>query len=472
VSTALNHGEIAVARAIPAVVDGLRDGTAPAVNHGAAAHTSQPASSPSASPSSANSISAAPNAWKNALTQLDAVAAHINLERRIHNRLRQPKRSLTVSVPVVMDDGSERVYTGYRVQHSLDRGPAKGGIRYSPAVDEDEVKALAMWMTWKCAVVSIPYGGAKGGVSVDVSQVSSAELERLTRRFTAEIMPIIGPEKDIPAPDMGTNAQVMAWMMDAYSSNVGYSVPGVVTGKPIAIGGSAGREEATGRGVAIVVREFARRLGMTLSGSSVVVQGFGNVGNSVARILESEFASRVVAISDAAGAYYNPKGVNVAELTRLAPRHGVLPEYGGAERISGNDLFSIPCDILIPAAMENQITAANAPGIQTKLMVEAANGPTTPEADVILREKGVAIVPDILANAGGVTVSYFEWVQGRDEYFWSIDEVNARLERIMVNASNEVWNIAQREKVDYRMGAYIAGVGRVAEAIRNRGLYG
>ena len=413
-----------------------------------------------------------PNAWHNALSQLDAVAAKIQLEPHIHARLRQPKRSLEVSIPTVMDDGTERVFTGFRVQHSLDRGPAKGGMRFSPFVDEDEVKALAMWMTWKCAVVSIPYGGAKGGVTVDPTTLSLPELERLTRRFTLELAPIIGPERDIPAPDVGTNAQIMAWMMDAYSGLQGFSVPGVVTGKPLSIGGSAGREEATGRGVAIVTREMARRIGLTLAGASVVIQGFGNVGRATAEILSREFNCRIVAISDANGGIYNARGLNIEALLASSTKHGTLAESIVDERISNAELLELPCDILIPAALENQITVENAAKIRPKMLVEAANGPTTPGADSILRENGVVVVPDILANAGGVTVSYFEWVQGRDEYFWSADEVNARLERIMTNACVEVWTISQRENVDLRMAAYIAGVGRVAEAIRARGIYG
>ena len=415
----------------------------------------------------------ATNAWINALEQLDLVAQRINLEPNLHARLRQPQRALEVAIPVAMDDGSERVFTGYRVQHNLARGPAKGGMRYSLAVDEDEVKALAMWMTWKCAVVSIPYGGAKGGVTVDPKALSARELERLTRRFVSELLPIIGPEKDIPAPDVGTNAQVMAWMMDAYSSYVGYSVPSVVTGKPLSIGGSAGREEATGRGVAIVAREMARRTGITLSGASVVVQGFGNVGGATAQILDKEFGCRIVGISDASGAYYNAKGFDVAALLQAAPTHGSLPAPAqiAGESVAAEEFLSLPCDILIPAALENQITRHNADSIRPKMIVEAANGPTTPDADTILRDNGVTVVPDILANAGGVTVSYFEWVQGRDEYFWSAEEVNLRLEKIMVNACNEVWTISQREQCDLRMAAYISGVGRVAEAIRTRGIY-
>lgn len=412
------------------------------------------------------------SAWTNALEQLDIVAEKINLDAGIHARLRMPKRSLEVAVPVVMDDASTRVFQGFRVQHNTDRGPAKGGIRFAPGVDLDEVRALAMWMTWKCAVVSIPFGGAKGGVAVDPKTLSMGELERLTRRFTSEITPILGPEKDVPAPDMGTNAQTMAWMMDAFSQNVGYAVPGVVTGKPLSIGGSAGREEATGRGVAIVTREIARRIGLTLPGASVAVQGFGNVGKNAALILAREFGCRVVAVSDASGGWYDASGLNVELLAQKSGTGGALPTDFPAQRLSNAELLELPCDVLVPAALENQITAQNASRIKPKLLIEAANGPTSPDADPILRSNGVTVVPDILANAGGVTVSYFEWVQGRDEYFWSPEEVAQRLERILVNATNEVWTIAARESVDLRLAAYIAGVGRVSEAMKVRGSWG
>ncbi|BCM90080.1 glutamate dehydrogenase [Abditibacteriota bacterium] len=412
------------------------------------------------------------SAWSNALEQLQIVADKISLDPGVLARLKTPKRTLEVAVPVVMDDGSTRVFQGFRVQHNIDRGPAKGGVRFAPTVDSDEVKALAMWMTWKCAVVSIPFGGAKGGVAVDPKILSLGELERLTRRFTSEILPILGPEKDVPAPDMGTNAQTMAWMMDAFSQNVGYAVPGVVTGKPLSIGGSAGREEATGRGVAIVTREIARRMGLTLSGASVAIQGFGNVGKNAALILAREFNCRIVAVSDANGGWYDPRGLDVEILARNSAAGGALPSDFPAERLTNAELLELPCDILIPAALENQISAQNAPRIKPKLLIEAANGPTSPDADPILRANGVTVVPDILANAGGVTVSYFEWVQGRDEYFWSIDEVAQRLERIMVNATNEVWAIAQRENVDLRLAAYISGVGRVSEAMHARGHWG
>lgn len=406
-----------------------------------------------------------------ALSQFDLVADKLNLEDGLRAILSAPQRTLSVSIPTRMDDGSVHVFEGYRVQHSLHRGPAKGGIRYSAHVSLDEVKALAMWMTWKCAIVDLPYGGAKGGVTVDPKLLSSGELERLTRRFTSELLPIIGPERDIPAPDMGTNAQTMAWMMDTYSANVGHAVPGIVTGKPMSIGGSAGREEATGRGVMIVTREAAQRVGITLAGASVVVQGFGNVGSHAARLLEKECNCRIVAVSDAQGGIYNAKGLDVTALESSTRSHGVLPEHGDFERISNAELLALECDVLVPAALENQITETNAHDVHAKLVVEGANGPTTPAADSILRDREIVVVPDVLANAGGVTVSYFEWVQGRDEYFWSSDEVNERLERILKNASLAVWTIAAREKIDLRLAAYLVGVGRVAEALRVRGIF-
>ncbi len=411
------------------------------------------------------------NAWQMALSQLDLVAERLKLDSGTRAILSTPQRTLSVSIPVRMDDASVRVFEGYRVQHSLHRGPAKGGIRFSPHVSLDEVKALAMWMTWKCAVVDLPYGGAKGGVTADPKLLSSTELERLTRRFTSELLPIIGPERDIPAPDMGTNAQIMAWMMDTYSSNVGHAVPGIVTGKPLSIGGSAGREEATGRGVMIVAREAAQRINLTLAGASVVVQGFGNVGRHAASLLQRECSCRIVAVSDAHGGIYNAKGLDIPNLESSTQTHGILPESGDFECVSNEELLALPCDVLVPAALENQITGSNANHVKAKLVVEGANGPTTPAADAILRERGIVVVPDILANAGGVTVSYFEWVQGRDEYFWSSDEVNQRLERILKNASLAVWTIAAREKIDLRLAAYLVGVGRVAEALRTRGIY-
>lgn len=410
------------------------------------------------------------NPWQMALSQLDAVSEKLRLEDGIRAILSQPQRSLSVSIPTKMDDGSVRVFEGYRVQHSLHRGPAKGGVRFSAQVSLDEVKALAMWMTWKCAVIDLPYGGAKGGVTVDPKTLSPGELERMTRRFTSELLPIIGPERDIPAPDMGTNAQTMAWMMDTYSANVGHAVPGIVTGKPMSIGGSAGREEATGRGVMLMAREAARHIGLTLSGASVVVQGFGNVGSHAARLLQQECNCRIVAVSDANGGIYNPKGLDIETLLASTRERGVLPK-GDYENVTNEELLALGCDVLVPAALENQITESNAANVKAKLLVEGANGPTTPAADAILRERGIRVVPDVLANAGGVTVSYFEWVQGRDEYFWSLDEVNLRLERLMKNAWTTISSVAEREDVDWRMASYLVGVGRVAAAIRTRGIY-
>lgn len=408
------------------------------------------------------------NPWLMALQQLDAVAARVQLPEGIHAKLRHPKRTLIAAVPTIMDDGSLQVFTGYRVQHSIDRGPAKGGIRYHPEVSLEEVQALAMWMTWKCAVVDIPYGGAKGGVNCDPRNLSAGELERMTRRFTCEMLPIIGPEKDIPAPDMGTNAQVMAWIMDTFSMNLGYSVPGVVTGKPVSIGGSCGREEATGRGVMIATRDLARRLGMELQDARVAVQGFGNVGRHAALLLQNECGCRIVAASDSYGGLFNPRGLDINRITSLRPDHRVE-----AEVITNSDLLELECDVLVPAATGNQITAANAARVRARLVVEAANGPTTPEADAILRDRGILVVPDILANAGGVTVSYFEWVQGREEYFWSLQDVNLRLEKIMQHACEQVWALSERENcgADLRLAAYMTAVRRVADAITIRGIY-
>ena len=411
------------------------------------------------------------NPWEMALQQLEDVAAKLKLESSILEVLRHPRRILIVSIPTRMDDGSERVFTGYRVQHSLHRGPGKGGIRYHPSVSLDEVKALAMWMTWKCAVVDIPYGGAKGGVTCDPRTMSKGELERMTRRFTTELLPILGPERDIPAPDLNTNPQVMAWMMDTYSMNIGYPVPGVVTGKPVSIGGSRGRVEATGRGVMITVRETTARLGIPLEGARVAVQGFGNVGRHASYFLQHECGCRIVAVSDYECGAHNEAGLNIELPSALTRESGRLPNFKGATEITNDELLALDCDILIPAAMENQITSANAANVKARMVVEAANGPITPEADAILREKGVVVVPDILANAGGVTVSYFEWVQGREEYFWALPEVNQRLESIMKNSCDEILEIYLREKIDMRTAAYMLGVGRIAEAIRIRGIY-
>ncbi len=410
------------------------------------------------------------NPYENAIQQLDTVAAHIGLDPDIHEVLKYPQRELTVHFPVKLDNGSTRVYTGYRVQHNLSRGPAKGGIRYSPRTDIDEVRALAMWMTWKCAIVNIPFGGAKGGVLCDPRTLSPAESERLTRRYASEIDLLIGPNTDIPAPDMGTNAQTMAWIMDTYSMHHGHTYPAVVTGKPVAIGGSEGRVDATGRGVYIVAREASKRMGMDLKGATVAVQGFGNVGGVAARILH-EHGAKIVAVCDAFGGLHNPDGLNIPELMECQRNDGTLTTHAGGDPIGAMELLELPVDILVPAALENQITAANARRIQAKLVVEGANGPTTPVADRILHDRGVVVMPDVLANAGGVIVSYFEWVQDLQSYFWAENEVNVRMEQMMLRAYQEVVAIADRDNIDMRTAAYVIGVQRVADATKLRGIY-
>lgn len=352
----------------------------------------------------------------------------------------------------------------------MDRGPAKGGIRYHPDVTLDEVKALAMWMTWKCAVVNIPFGGAKGAVVCNPKEMSKGELERLTRRYTTELMIFLGPEKDIPAPDVYTDSQTMAWIMDTYSMNVGYSVPSVVTGKPLSIGGSRGREEATGRGVVLTILEAIKELGIPKEGATVAVQGFGNVGGTAVRLLCRE-GFKVVAVSDSHGGTYNSHGLDVDALSEHKREAGTVVGFPGGEDITNEELLALKCDVLVPAALENQITEENADNVQAKILAEGANGPTTPEADLILYDKGVFVIPDILANAGGVTVSYFEWVQSIQEFFWSEDEVNARLKDIMVRSFHEVYDVHREEKVDMRLAAYMLAVGRVAEAFHTRGLY-
>ncbi len=402
--------------------------------------------------------------------RLDQVADLIHLDPRIHTLLRHCKRTIEVSVPVKMDDGSLSVFTGWRVHHNLARGPAKGGIRYAPNLTLEEVKGLAMLMTWKCAVVDIPYGGAKGGIVCNPSELSEGELERLTRRYTSELILILGPEKDIPAPDMGTDERVMAWIMDTYSMNVGYSVPGVVTGKPVNIGGSRGRREAPGRSVAICVEEAASRLGIRLEGAKVVVQGFGKVGSVVALLLHA-FGCKIVAVSDVKGGVYNPNGLNPVQLTAHKRQHRTVATYANGDFVSNEELLELPCDILIPAAVEGVINERNADRIRARLIVEAANSPVTLEADQILRDKGVFVVPDILANAGGVVVSYFEWVQDIQQFFWTEQEVNERLRQVIRRAFGEVWGIMQDRSTDMRTAAYILAVSRVAEAIWMRGIY-
>lgn len=411
-----------------------------------------------------------PSSFQMAQSQLAEVAALMDLPSDIHEVLRFPKRELTVHFPVSMRDGSVRTFTGYRVHHNLTRGPAKGGIRYHPATDLDEVRALAFWMTIKCAVVNIPYGGAKGGVVCDPRTLDQAELEDLTRRYTTEIAILLGPDKDIPAPDMGTNGQTMAWILDTYSMLRGTTVPSVVTGKPIAVGGSEGRVEATGRGVITVTREILRTLGMQLPGATVAVQGFGNVG-STAALLAHLSGSKVVAVSDVQGAIHNDSGIDIVALQSWVRQTGSVVGFPEADSLDPAELLLLPVDVLIPAALQNQITEENAPGVQAKVIVEGANGPTTPAADRILRSKGITVVPDVLANAGGVTVSYFEWVQGLQSFFWTESEVNSRLEQIMVRAFQQVHKAAKDHGTDLRMGAYLVGVGRVADAIRALGIF-
>ena len=410
------------------------------------------------------------NAWAVAQRQFDLAADKLNLDPGLRRVLREPRRELTVHFPVHMDDGSVQVFTGYRVQHNLGRGPAKGGIRYHQDVSLDEVKALAMWMTWKCAVVGIPYGGGKGGVIVDPKKLSMKEVEALTRRFTTEISVLIGPERDIPAPDVNTTPQIMAWMMDTYSMHQGYTVPGIVTGKPISLGGSEGRNEATARGAVFTIVEAARHLGMDLGKATVVVQGFGNAGSIAARLMAAE-GSKVLAVSDSTGGIHAPAGLDIDRVIAWKAEHGTVQGFPGAKDVTNAEVLEIECDVLIPAALENQITAANARNIKAKIIGEAANGPTTPEADVILAERGIFLIPDILCNAGGVTVSYFEWVQDLNRDHWSEDVVNAKLREIMVRAFGETLAMSKREGVHMRTAAYLVAVKRVADATKLRGLY-
>jgi glutamate dehydrogenase (NAD(P)+) len=410
------------------------------------------------------------NAWDVAQRQFDLAADRLNLDPGLRRVLREPRRELTVHFPVKMDDGTVQVFTGYRVQHNLGRGPAKGGIRYHQDVSLDEVKALAMWMTWKCAVVGIPYGGGKGGVIVDPKKLSKKELEALSRRFFTEIEVLIGPERDIPAPDVNTNAQVMSWFMDTYSMHVGYTVPGVVTGKPISLGGSEGRNEATARGCVYTVVEAANHLGLDLHGARVAVQGFGNAGSIAAHLMAHEGAS-VVAVSDSMGGIRNMDGLNIDRVMAWKAEHGTVRGFPGSEEITQEEVLETECEVLIPAALENQITGDVARRVKARIVAEAANGPTTPEADDILFAKGVFLIPDILCNAGGVTVSYFEWVQDLNRDHWSEAEVNEKLKAIMVKAFGEVLSQATRNGVNMRMGAYLNAVQRVADATAMRGLY-
>lgn len=406
-----------------------------------------------------------------ARNQLSIVGQRIRLSELSLALLGRFERTLEVDFPVRMDNGQIEVFSGYRVVHSTHRGPGKGGIRYSPDVDADEIRALAMWMTWKCAVVDIPFGGAKGGVRCDVRQLSLGELERLTRRFTFEISPLIGPTKDIPAPDMNTNEQTMAWMMDTYSMHAGHTVLGVVTGKPLTLGGSHGRKQATGRGVMNVATSAMAKIGMTPEGSRVVVQGFGNVGMHAALVASEVYQMKVVGISDAYGAVHNPNGLDLQGLAAHASEHGSVGGFREAESISSADLFGLDCDLLIPAATSGQVTSANAGSIRARVIAEGANGPTTPEADAILQDRGVLVLPDILTNSGGVTVSYFEWVQDLQSFFWSEGQVNERLREVMEAALERVWSLAQAEKCDLRTAALMIGMRTIATASELRGLY-
>ena len=412
------------------------------------------------------------NPYEQMLSVLDRAAAKLGCAQNDYEMLRYPERELKVAVPIEMDDGKTRVFTGYRVQHSSARGPCKGGIRFHPSVDIDEVRALAAWMTWKCAVVNIPYGGAKGAVQVNSAVLSERELARLTRRYTAAILPMLGPEMDIPAPDVGTDARVMGWIMDTFSMFKGYAVPGVVTGKPIEIGGSLGRKEATGRGVVIVTEEIAFRLGICMQKARIAVQGFGNVGGTAARTLY-EKGCNVVAVSDADGGLYNESGLNIQEISEYAQVNRTLKGYEakGVREISNEELLTLDVDILIPAAIENQITEKIASRVQARVIVEGANGPTTTAADEILSQKGVVIVPDILANAGGVVVSYFEWVQNLQAIFWDVHEINTMLKKIMIRSFEEVYTLAQSKSVSMRISAYMVALDRVVSARRIRGIF-
>jgi glutamate dehydrogenase (NAD(P)+) len=406
------------------------------------------------------------------LQEFDGAARLMGLDAGIWKILTHPKRQIVVSCPIHMDSGEIEVFTGYRVQYNISLGPAKGGIRYHPNVTLDEVKALAAWMTWKCAVAHIPFGGAKGGIICDPARMSRRELEMLTRRYVAEIVDAIGPEKDIPAPDVNTNEQIMAWFMDTYSMHVGHTVTGVVTGKPLELGGSLGRREATGRGVMISAREIAKHVGISLKGASVAVQGFGNVGSISAQLI-AEQGARIVAVTDWMGGVYNAKGLDIPKMMDYASAspQKTIAGFPGGEPIDNEKMFALDVDILVPAALENQITMDNARDIKAKVVVEGANGPTTPDAHRHLHSRGVVVVPDILANSGGVTVSYFEWVQDRHGYFWSEQEVNSRLEAKMCEALDAVIKTAQKYKTDLRTAAYIVAIDRVATVTRMRGMY-
>ncbi|MBZ5567879.1 MAG: Glu/Leu/Phe/Val dehydrogenase [Acidobacteriia bacterium] len=410
------------------------------------------------------------NPFAIAMQQFDRAAEYMRLDPGLREVLRRPRRALTLSLPVKMDDGSVKVYEGFRVQHNSSRGPCKGGIRYHPGVTFDEVKALASWMTWKCAAVNIPFGGAKGGIVCDPKHLSRNELERLTRRYAYEISPLIGPDTDIPAPDVYTDSQVMAWIMDTYSMTRGHITPGVVTGKPLFLGGSLGRNEATARGCMFVIQAACKVVGIHLKGATVAVQGFGNAGSIAAELLDGR-GVKIIAVSDSRGGVLNRKGLDIQALLAHKEKTGSVVEFQDSEPIGNEALLQLDCDILVPAALENQITIANADRIRARIVAEAANGPTTPGADAVLHKKGVMVLPDILANAGGVTVSYFEWVQDLQELFWDENDVNRRLEKIMVRAFEDVHKTAQKYRADMRTGAYILAIDRVAMATKWRGIW-
>jgi glutamate dehydrogenase (NAD(P)+) len=410
------------------------------------------------------------NPWESQAARFDLAAHKLNLDEGLWKVLRYPTREIILHIPVQMDDGHLEVFTGFRVQHSIARGPAKGGIRYAPDVTLDEVRALASWMTWKCAVVNIPFGGAKGGVICDPHRMSMGELERMTRRYTAELVEFIGPEKDVPAPDVNTNEQIMAWMMDTYSMHMRQTVTAVVTGKPINIGGSRGRREATGRGVLIVCDQAIKKLGLSREGSRVIVQGFGNVGSNAARLMAAK-GYKVIGLDEVGGGLYNKNGIDVEALWEYRQKNGTIQGFPGAEKYPAGELITTECEILIPAATENQITSRNVDRVKCKILAEGANGPTTAAADEVLAEKRVFVIPDILANAGGVTTSYFEWVQDRQGYFWKESLVNEQLEEIMVSAFDDVVRYAETHNVHNRIAAYMLAIDRVAYTIKQRGIY-
>lgn len=410
--------------------------------------------------------------YENAQKQFLKAADIMELDPNIGNLLLWPQRVLEVHFPVVMDDGRVEIFKGYRVHHNTAKGPAKGGIRYHPDTNLDEVASLAFWMTWKCAILNLPYGGGKGGVRVDVTKLSEKELERLSRRFFSEIQMMVGPQKDIPAPDVNTNAKIMAWYMDTYSMNVGYTALGVVTGKPVDLGGSEGRTEATGRGVSIITNEVCKVIDKDIKKTRIAIQGFGNVGSYTAKILNEDYGAKIVAIADISGGIYNEDGIDIKDLIAYRDSNkGLIKGYPKAKSIPAEEVLELDVDILIPAALENAITEKNAKNIKAKVIVEAANGPTTPEAEDILLNKGVLIVPDILANVGGVTVSYFEWVQDLQVFFWDIDEIRSRLTKMMVKAFNEVYKTKEKYNTDMRTAAYILSISRVASTVKQRGYY-